>query len=79
MKYFRSEPPVSVSVVAIWIEFEYGVVSHSAGGSHTCVVDYSNRVYCWGRADDGQLGHGNTEDLGDDESPFAAGVVPVFD
>lgn len=30
------------------------------GGSHTCAIDDSNQGYCWGRADDGQLGNGSS-------------------
>jgi hypothetical protein len=32
-------------------------------------------VRCWGRASTGALGYGNTHDVGDDETPAAAGDV----
>jgi alpha-tubulin suppressor-like RCC1 family protein len=32
-------------------------------------------VRCWGRASAGRLGHGNTENIGDDETPASAGNV----
>ena len=41
----------------------------SAGGSHTCALLDDNSIKCWGRADSGQLGQGNTLAIGDDETP----------
>lgn len=45
------------------------------GGRTTCVVislsTTSSR--CWGNGEDGQLGYGNTETIGDDETPAEAG------
>ena len=38
----------------------------SAGWHHVCVLFEDARARCWGRNDRGQLGHGNTEDYGDD-------------
>jgi alpha-tubulin suppressor-like RCC1 family protein len=50
----------------------------SAGGVHACAVleDYS--VSCWGDGGQGQLGYGDTEDVGDDELPSVAGFVSVL-
>ncbi len=48
-----------------------------AGNAHTCARFSSGRVRCWGWAGHGQLGYGDTEDIGDDEVPAAAGDVPV--
>ncbi len=46
----------------------------AAGGEHTCAILGSlgsSSVRCWGRNDLGQLGLGNTTDVGDNELPTA--------
>jgi alpha-tubulin suppressor-like RCC1 family protein len=54
-----------------------GVVEIAAGGSHTCAVLADKTLRCWGNNQFGQLGHGNTESIGDNETPAAKPVVPV--
>lgn len=57
------------------------VVQLAAGGYHTCVrFDApSDNVQCWGRGVEGQLGYGNTKNVGDGEmdSPDPAIVGPL--
>jgi cysteine-rich repeat protein len=53
------------------------VVQLAAGFGHTCALLTGGAVRCWGRADKGQLGYGNKNDVGDDEVPAAAGNVDV--
>lgn len=53
------------------------VVSIAAGSSHTCAVRADARLVCWGLATSGQLGYGNTNAIGDNEPPSAAGTVNV--
>lgn len=48
-----------------------------AGGNHTCVITNSDKVRCWGLNSSGQLGYGNTKQIGDDEYPYDAGDVDV--
>ncbi len=34
-------------------------------------------VRCWGRGTSGQLGYGNEDNVGDDETPESVGATPV--
>ncbi|HEY6560743.1 MAG TPA: hypothetical protein VI072_25875 [Polyangiaceae bacterium] len=52
-------------------------VEISAGGYHMCARTPSNGVRCWGDGVFGPLGYGNSESVGDDEFPGAAGAVSV--
>ncbi len=47
----------------------------AAGTYHACAILDNGDVRCWGFAADGQLGYGNTDNIGDDEAPSAAGPV----
>ena len=47
------------------------------GGSHSCKVLEHGSVRCWGGNANGQLGYGNTVDIGDNEAPASAGPVNV--
>ncbi len=49
----------------------------AAGGDHTCAILQSGALRCWGRNNFGQLGHGNTANIGDNESVFSAGNVDL--
>jgi alpha-tubulin suppressor-like RCC1 family protein len=59
------------------VEFPDGrhAVSLTAGRDHTCAVLDDGLVSCWGEGSSGQLGYGNTADIGDNEAPSAAGTV----
>jgi alpha-tubulin suppressor-like RCC1 family protein len=50
-------------------------VAISVGSYHTCAILDNGRVRCWGANSVGQLGYGNTSDIGDDEAPGSAGPV----
>lgn len=69
----HDEPPASAGDVDVGGL----VVSLTAGDSHTCALLEGGRVRCWGYAGLGQLGYGNKEDIGDDETPASAGDVDV--
>src|SRR5690606_38102354 len=45
---------------------------------HSCVTYVDGGVRCWGRNDNGQLGHGNLNNVGDDELPNAVGLVGLI-
>lgn len=49
----------------------------AAGGAHTCALLDTGAVRCWGDGSFGQLGYGNSEIIGDDETPASAGNVDV--
>jgi alpha-tubulin suppressor-like RCC1 family protein len=49
----------------------------AAGGAHTCALLEAGDARCWGNGSRGRLGYGNTDDIGDDESPAQAGDVSV--
>lgn len=53
------------------------VVQIAAGSSHTCALLTTGKVRCWGSGRDGGLGYGNTNDIGDNETPASAGDVDV--
>jgi len=54
-----------------------GVLQIAAGGQHTCTRMSVGTLRCWGAGFGGALGYGNTNSIGDDEPPSAAGNVPV--
>lgn len=62
-------PPVTAPGVAC----KNGRVT--AGLAHTCALLNGGQVYCWGRSNLGQLGHGNKTPIGDNEGAIAGGPV----
>lgn len=52
-------------------------VQVAAGQSHTCALMLDASVRCWGEGASGQLGYGNTNDVGDDEVPAVVGAVEL--
>jgi alpha-tubulin suppressor-like RCC1 family protein len=66
-----NETPDSVAEVDVG-----DTVERIVGGTyHTCALTTSSEVRCWGYAGYGSLGYGNTEQIGDNEAPSAAGTV----
>jgi alpha-tubulin suppressor-like RCC1 family protein len=53
------------------------VVQLVAGHYHTCALLLGGGVRCWGFGAGGQLGYGNVNTIGDDETPASAGNVNV--
>ena len=53
------------------------VTQLAAGGGTVCALFFSGKVKCWGANHDGELGYGNTQNIGDDELPSAVGYVNV--
>jgi alpha-tubulin suppressor-like RCC1 family protein len=50
----------------------------AVGNKSNCAVIAAGQAVCWGYGLSGQLGHGNTNDIGDDETPGSVGPI-VFD
>ena len=53
------------------------VVQISVGSSHACALLATGAIRCWGDGSAGQLGYGNPNTIGDDETPASAGDVNV--
>ena len=47
----------------------------SCGATHTCAILDNDEIKCWGRGGEGRLGYGNTNDIGDNETPDSVGYV----
>lgn len=45
---------------------------------HNCAVLADGTLRCWGDGGQGRLGHGNNDNIGDDEHPASAGPVPLL-
>jgi alpha-tubulin suppressor-like RCC1 family protein len=52
-------------------------VQLAVGSYHACALMEGGSLRCWGSGDEGALGYGNIEHVGDDETPAQAGDVPV--
>lgn len=68
-----NEPPSAAGNVMIGAAID-GV---SAGIRHTCAIQSNGALRCWGEGFNGQLGYGNTNTIGDDETPSAAPGAPL--
>jgi alpha-tubulin suppressor-like RCC1 family protein len=60
------------------VELGGDIVLLEAGNDHTCALSSTHELRCWGDGSSGKLGYGNTEAVGDDETPASAGTVSVF-
>ncbi len=69
-----NELPSSVGVV----DLGGPAVQLALVNDHACAVLGAGGVRCWGLGNEGRLGYGDLESVGDDETPAAVGDVPVF-
>jgi alpha-tubulin suppressor-like RCC1 family protein len=53
------------------------VVQIATGAYHSCALLDTGAVRCWGSGSSGQLGYGNTDNIGDDETPASVGDVNI--
>lgn len=67
------ETPASIGPVDVGTAVEQIAV----GAHHTCALLEGGNVKCWGQGAGGQLGYGNSENVGDDEVPADVGFVDV--
>jgi alpha-tubulin suppressor-like RCC1 family protein len=57
------------------INFGGAALQVDGGNSHTCALLDNGVLRCWGLSNNGQLGYGNIDAIGDDETPASAGDV----
>lgn len=69
----------ATDVPSAFAEVDIGgdVKALAAGSSHVCALLVDSSVRCWGGGAQGTLGLGNQLDVGDDETPSAAGPVDL--
>ena len=72
------ELPSSVGAVAVTATPGVTVDKFALGQSHTCVLLSDGSVKCWGANQNGQLGRGDTANIGDNELPSSVGSVVLF-
>jgi alpha-tubulin suppressor-like RCC1 family protein len=62
-----------------FVDFGAGrrVLAIALGERHGCAILDTHQVWCWGEGSQGRLGYGNTNDIGDNELPSAAGPVDL--
>ena len=53
------------------------VLRLATGHFHSCAIMDKGTVRCWGNGTDGRLGYGRVSDIGDNETPAAAGVIDL--
>lgn len=68
-----NETPAAVGEVDVGGD----VAQVTAGSTQTCALLTTGAIRCWGGGGYGALGYGNTDDIGDDETPASAGNVPI--
>ena len=71
----NDETPASVGAIDLGDD----AVSLSLGWQHSCALTDQQTVRCWGRASSGQLGYGDTTQIGDTEPASTPGTVDVGD
>ncbi len=57
--------------------FGHAISKSYAGKYHTCILDTNTDLHCWGRNDQGQLGLGHNNDIGDGEALNAGNTLVV--
>jgi alpha-tubulin suppressor-like RCC1 family protein len=71
------ELPSSVGAVSVTTARGLTVDALAMGGHHSCAVLSDGSAKCWGNNQWGQLGIGNTDNIGDDEVPSSIGPIDI--
>ena len=66
-----SEEPTTIAPIALGGK----ATAIASGNFSSCAILEDGSVRCWGDNGQGQLGYGNTNDVGDDETPASVGPV----
>jgi alpha-tubulin suppressor-like RCC1 family protein len=69
------DTPASVGPVDLGAGFTATAIS--SGDYHTCAIRNDGSVVCWGYGANGRLGYGNTNNVGDSQTPGSAGPVDL--
>ena len=48
------------------------------GNQHACALSTLNDIKCWGRSDEGELGQGNTDTIGNQPNEMGDNLLPLF-
>ena len=67
------EEPTSIAPISLGGK----ATAIASGNFSSCAILEDGSVRCWGSNFHGQLGYGNTDDVGDDETPEQAGAVDL--
>lgn len=72
----RGDDPDEVEALAA-VGLDRRSVSVVTGRAHTCAVQASGDLRCWGWGESGQLGYGHNANLGDEPGEVGARLAPV--
>jgi hypothetical protein len=61
----------------VMVDLPRPAVKVELGSTAACAIDDLAQLWCWGYGDNGLLGYGNTESVGEQQSPCDVGPVPL--
>jgi len=74
-----NDVPISLGGCIANIGAVQPTTAYMSAGGHGCAIADDGSLHCWGHNDQGQLGYGHTNNLGDeDNGELPAGEVPVW-
>lgn len=56
------------SIGALGLSEDKAMITLATGNNHTCSIGLDNKIYCWGLGVLGATGHGNNQNIGDNEA-----------